>query len=404
MSLLNDALRKKRTEDRGVSAIVAPLQIARNRVRRKRPSLGMVIWSAVAVLVLAGGGLIGYRWFADEPTPRHFASPAMAGVTEPPVRPQETIQSAPTAPKTVTQADGDPSSPANMSLPVAEPKPSAEVKSPPPSLASISTEPLPLENRSPEPRTPEPRTIDRPERPRPSRPSEAFADDNIDGPPQPRSPGQPVSQTAVQRQPLPERPISSQALFEKARLYHRQARLAEAITLYRETLKRDPNHLQACLQLTSAYLQTQAYTQAYALAADQYRKTPEHPQVVVNLAIAQIGCGRDAQALELLERAAILPGAPLFEVYVHRGVAQRRLGQTAAAIESYQNAERLKPDAPNLLFNLAVAFDQNQAYDQAALYYTKYLRTADDLAPAAQKQIQQRIRTLQAALDAPEGK
>ncbi len=184
-------------------------------------------------------------------------------------------------------------------------------------------------------------------------------------------------------------------------MFQRQGRAAEALAMYREVLKLDPDHFDARLNMSSIYLQTDQFTQAYALAAELHRRAPTHLQAILNLAIAQIGCGRAAEALPLLDQAAALPQAPLYTIYFHQGVALRQMGRTEAAIDWYRKAESLNPGDPRLLFNLALAFDQNQSYGQAVAYYSKYLNAAGKQMDAAGRaQVQARVRTLQAELAA----
>jgi tetratricopeptide (TPR) repeat protein len=99
-------------------------------------------------------------------------------------------------------------------------------------------------------------------------------------------------------------------LYEKARAYHRQTRLQEAIGMYREVLKIEPGHFDAAFNLSSAYLQTQAFDQAYAIAADLYLRAPDDPQVMLNLAVAQIGCGRPRRRSNCWTRQPTRPATP----------------------------------------------------------------------------------------------
>jgi Flp pilus assembly protein TadD len=193
--------------------------------------------------------------------------------------------------------------------------------------------------------------------------------------------------------------ISFEGLYQKALSYHRQQRLEEAIGMYRDVLKIEPGHFDAGFNLSSIYLQTQAFDQAYAIAADLYLREPNDPKVMLNLAVAQIGCGRPRMAFELLDQAATRPQPPLFEIYFHKGVAHRHLDEAAQAIAWYRKAEAIKADEPHLLFNLAVALDLQGSYRQAVMYYQKFLQFPDRDA-STRKKVAQRIRALRADLSA----
>jgi tetratricopeptide (TPR) repeat protein len=190
-------------------------------------------------------------------------------------------------------------------------------------------------------------------------------------------------------------------LYEKARLCHGQKRFQEAIDLYREILKIDTQHFDAHFNLISAYLQTKEFGEAHVSAADLFRRRPNNPEVMLNLAIASIGIGDAEKGLALLKKARQRPGAPLYEIYFHMGVANRHLGKMDKAVAYYRKAEHIKPGDPPLLFNLAVVQDQQQHYEEAVEYYLKYIRTMKRKNSSIQQHIEQRIQALQAALLSP---
>lgn len=191
-----------------------------------------------------------------------------------------------------------------------------------------------------------------------------------------------------------QRNVQRERLYQKARQYHRQDRIDQAIALYREVIKIDPDHYKARFNLAAAYLQTGSYTHAYPIVADLYLNEPHNLQVMLNLAIAHIGCRRYSQALSLLDKAAHLPAAPQFEIAFHKGVAYSHLNQAETALIWYKRAEAIRPDDPRLLFNLAVISDQQQNYDAAVDYYHRHIEHSPDIDAVKEKQIRRRIRTL----------
>jgi tetratricopeptide (TPR) repeat protein len=204
----------------------------------------------------------------------------------------------------------------------------------------------------------------------------------------------------------PQAPVSNAArkeppgkcdrLFQRACGFHRRDDLDQAIAFYQAALKENPDHAQARLNLVAAYLQTGAYQQAYPLVAKLYSEDPANQQVMLNLAVAHIGCGRDRQALALLDKAAKLPNAPLFEITFHKAMALGHLGRPKAALACYRRAESMRPDDPDLLFNMALACDQQQQYGAAVNCYRKYLEHAREKDTSQISQIRRRIRILQA--------
>ena len=119
-------------------------------------------------------------------------------------------------------------------------------------------------------------------------------------------------------------------------------------------------------------------------------------QVMLNLAIAHIGCGRFREAIGLLDKAAGQPDAPLFEIALHKAVAYRQLNQLQDALTWYKRAEALRPDDPGLLFNLAVAYDQQRQYEAAIDYYLRYIERDGQGDALKTKKIRRRVRVLQA--------
>lgn len=187
----------------------------------------------------------------------------------------------------------------------------------------------------------------------------------------------------------------SDRLFQRACQYHRRNGMDQAIALYQTVIKKDPQHAQARFNLVAAYLQTGAYIQAYPLAAGLYAEDPDNPQVLLNLAIAHMGCGRYRQALALLDKVATQLDAPLFEIAFHKAVALGHLGRPKSALTCYRQAETLRPADPRLLFNMAVAYDQQQQYSTAVAYYLKYLEQVREKDAPKIEQVRRRIRTLQ---------
>ena len=187
------------------------------------------------------------------------------------------------------------------------------------------------------------------------------------------------------------------ALYEKARQYHRRRMLPQAIAMYRQAAAIDPNHFNARFNLTSAYLDDEQYDNALTLATALHRQWPDDPRVVMNLAVAQIGCGRPQMALELMDGIIEHADAPLYEIYFHKGISYRKLDQPAKAVDWYERALKIHGDDPKLLFNMALALDQLQQYASAAGYYRQYLDRAADLDNAIKEQIRNRITVLQTA-------
>jgi len=182
--------------------------------------------------------------------------------------------------------------------------------------------------------------------------------------------------------------------YRKALTYHRQGRLDRAIALYREVVQLQPQHFDARFNLVSAYIQTREFAKAHHIAGELYRQDGTNQLVLSNLAIAKIGMGHPREALQLLDQVADLPQASMFTVYLHKGIAYRNLNEMDAALEWYKRAEALQPENPQMLFNLALAYDRQQRYGEAAHYYQACLQQAEIDERLSEKDIRRRISTL----------
>lgn len=157
--------------------------------------------------------------------------------------------------------------------------------------------------------------------------------------------------------------------YQKAVSYHRENDLETAIQMYQEVLQKNPHHDQTRFNLSSAYLELGAYAEAYPFLQGLQQQQPDDADIALNLAIAEIGLGRPDQAIALLDRAERLFSVPTFEVPFHKGVAYSRKGEYETALEWYQTAERLQARNPRLILNSAIAFDHLGQYADALNYY-----------------------------------
>jgi Flp pilus assembly protein TadD len=384
MSLLNDALRKEIGERKSTGHNTTVLLKSMDR-RRLLKKWILPIGIAGSLIMLAVTGT--WYWLtAVEATPRQNPQAlAQAAVIS-----NSSVES-----QSSQQKDGV-MKPAAKEMPIHEP-----LVSPPKKDPVI----LAAKESKPTPRTP-PKQLKQPKR-QPAIIEQKDPSDtkkvsetgqSVDKSNQ-TSPSKTAPKTSPNRVKRHKQSISS--LFRKAELYQRQNQLDRAIAMYRQVLKLDPDHFDSLLNLSSAYIQTEAFDKAQIIAADLHVRAPENHFVTVNLAIAKIGMGDPAEAIRLLDKTVDQIDAPQFEIYFHKGVAFRQLGRTRDAITFYKKAEQLNPDAPALLFNLAVAFDNRLQYAEALHYYRKcthQLKKDGRGAGLPVLKIEERIRTLLAEL------
>ena len=205
--------------------------------------------------------------------------------------------------------------------------------------------------------------------------------------------------------PAPSSRRTENLFFKKAVSYHRQNKLEMAIQMYLEVLAGNPEHPDALLNLSSAYIQSSAFSKAWPLLKKLRNFDPENSQVLLNFAIVEIGLGRPNEAIDYLKRVEGLTEEPQFEIYFHRGVALSHLHELGEALTWYKRAEQLSENNPLLLFNMAVAYDKLERYDEALRYYVALLNNADaPLSVKEKKKVEDRIGVLRMFVARQEGR
>jgi Flp pilus assembly protein TadD len=368
MSLLNDALRKKNNEDKikdNPQIVPPPLPKSNNK--------GLKIARIVGLLLICGIFVIGvwYLWgslYAQENHPQVITS-----VPQNTPLNTEVDESDPVGTKTAT-FEG------KIEINSQPPKPLRDI-SPLPDPAEIK--PIKKIHQAAK-KTPAPKIA------LPPSPMKAAKKP-------PRVQKKLIKKsTKVKAKPKTSNHVAR--FLQKAMRYHRQGKLSQAIQMYQQVLMVDPHHQKASFNLASAYIQSQAYSQARSLLKKLRLQDPLNPDIYLNLAIVEIGMGKPAEALPLLERASGLVKEPQFGIYFHRAAALSRLGRLEEARRFYKKSEALNPRHPTLIFNLAVLCDKLEKFDEAVDYYQTFLQTSGKLPDNEKKNIEARVRSLNAFL------
>jgi tetratricopeptide (TPR) repeat protein len=182
--------------------------------------------------------------------------------------------------------------------------------------------------------------------------------------------------------------------YQKALQFHRSGRMEEAINMYREALKFSPDNAGASYNLSSAYIETSKYYEAYAILNNLLASNPGSPEIKLNLAVAEIGLSRPAEAIDLLNSVSTEDKKLRFSKFLHLGVATSHSGNLEDALEFYKKAEEIDTGYPGLLYNIALTNDKLGNYTDAAAYYKKFLATGSSSHNETEA-IKARISTLQ---------
>ncbi len=199
-------------------------------------------------------------------------------------------------------------------------------------------------------------------------------------------------------QPRDVQKTSGDRFYQKALKYHRRGMLDEAIRMYQEVLRLSPEHFDANLNLAAAYIERSEFSKARPILQDLKEKEHENSDVLLNLAIAEIGLGNCQDAMCYLDMVENQAQGDQFSILFHRGVAWSRLGKLEDALFCYKMAEALLPRTPGLVFNMALAYDKMQDYDNALRYYALVLERDALPTSVERRRIENRMMTLKGFL------
>lgn len=410
MSLMNDALRKRRHEQpkHPTAAALAATPTPYRRSLR---------WVAVSALLLTlAAALVGIHWIQAESAPSLTVNPTGGRAPEvaldPPTQAGQTFAKRPVtvnrpvpaqpvaaitdvdsnrhnAPAPVMPATDRNRLPAPVeSAPNPDRSSAAEMAAVAPPPTNHSTPPIDTSagGHGREPNRP---AIAQPE-PLPSRPPP-----HLTVQPPARQPAKETAPSAAA-----ESHSTANDFLLKAQAYHRNGRLTEAIRFYQQALHSDPHHHEAWLNLSAAYIAQGDYHLAQPILRRLESAALSPDGVLLNLAITAIGMGTPEKALDYLDQAAATSDAPYWEIDFHRATALARMNRLTEALALYRQAEMEQPGHSALQFNLAVTCDALGDYAAALDHYRTFLQLQPPATASEAAQINQRIRTLETHLGA----
>jgi predicted O-linked N-acetylglucosamine transferase (SPINDLY family) len=160
---------------------------------------------------------------------------------------------------------------------------------------------------------------------------------------------------------------------DQAVALHQQGRLAEAETLYRESLTREPAPFGPRYYLGVLCMQQGRFEEAVAFLRDALRLRENDVHTLVNLGMALRHLGRPGEALQPLARALDLR-PDLAEAHYQRAAALHELARPDEARETVARALALSPDHLKAAFLHAVVLGDLQRPQEARAAYDDLLR------------------------------
>jgi predicted O-linked N-acetylglucosamine transferase (SPINDLY family) len=136
---------------------------------------------------------------------------------------------------------------------------------------------------------------------------------------------------------------TNQARLERAAALHMQGRLSEAEALYRDILRRDPEHFDAMHLCGVVALQTRRTEEGVALVRDAIALNARVPEAHSNLGNGLRELRRYEEALASFDQAiALRPDDP--QAHRDRATTLQNLGRHEEAVASYVQAAALNPE------------------------------------------------------------
>lgn len=169
--------------------------------------------------------------------------------------------------------------------------------------------------------------------------------------------------------------------FERAAALHGQGRLADAETLYRNILRKDPKHFDALHHLGVLAYQTGNFRVAADLIAKAIGIFPRRAAFHSNYGLALQDLGELEAALASFDRAVALDPT-LASAFVNRGNILRILGRHEEALASCEKAIALDPAYAGGYYNRGMALQALKHFEEAVASYDQAIAAAPDYCDA----------------------
>ena len=170
-------------------------------------------------------------------------------------------------------------------------------------------------------------------------------------------------------------------LFSAGLAHHQAGRLAQAETLYRETLALQPDHADALHLLGVLASQVGQHEVAVDLIERAIAHDRTNPRYHSNLGLALASLRRFEEATKSYDRALSLRPDDA-EVHYNRGNALLAQGRLPDAVAAYEWALLARPDHVEALCNRGAALAELGRHDEALASYDRVLELRDNHAEA----------------------
>ncbi len=175
---------------------------------------------------------------------------------------------------------------------------------------------------------------------------------------------------------------AAQGDYQKGISYYKQNQFAKAIGEFEPIVKEQPEYEFGHRILGLSYLKTKQYEKAIEAFRNALRLKPDNFTTFMGLALAYFNSRRFKEVIPTLDRAAAYARTPQQQYQLHhtRGAAAYNTRDWARAAESLEKATSLRPNDPDDVLQLGIAYFQLGRSEPAE----RYLRQADQLRPGGE--------------------
>ncbi|MGD1020896.1 MAG: tetratricopeptide repeat protein, partial [Verrucomicrobiia bacterium] len=156
---------------------------------------------------------------------------------------------------------------------------------------------------------------------------------------------------------------------------------ADAETLWRDTLTKNPNAWLAHNNLGTALLRAGKLAEARAHFEQAVRLEPDYPEAHCNLGVVLQKLGKLTEAKQQYEEA-VRVNPNFAEAHYDMGVTLFVAGRISEAVQEYEQALRIKPDYTEAHINFGIALTRLGRLPEAIAQYEQVLRIEPDSAEA----------------------
>jgi predicted O-linked N-acetylglucosamine transferase (SPINDLY family) len=170
---------------------------------------------------------------------------------------------------------------------------------------------------------------------------------------------------ALLRRATAQDPTNPEALFHLGNLLSLRKEYPAAVEAYQRALLFAPRHPELLVNLGITHAQSGDLAEAEASYREALLRQPAHSGALGNLAQLLFAREQYSGALESYDRLLALMPQAGSEIWNNRGICLHKLGDPAAAEQSFRRALALQPDAAEINANLGLLLYEQRRYEAA---------------------------------------